>query len=164
MGQLQKFWAIFRGDLKCTNGVGSLQTTWPTDDLSRFSAVAAGTQVHRRQMATEEAEALVQLWQDIKAEALGPSHQIQLLPSILSESILLKWQDLANSAKARSCFWKFVLLQTSIMHAKIVSDGGDAEMAEIEAVLEEAAELVDDSEPRKPKYYRFPNTSIIKVH
>lgn len=90
MGQLRKFWAIFRGDLKYTNGVGSLQNTWPTDDLSRFSAVAAGTQVHRRQMAIEEAEALVKQWQDIKAEALGPSHQIQLLPNILSESILLK--------------------------------------------------------------------------
>lgn len=90
MGQLRKFWAIFRRDLKYTNGVGSLQNTWPTDDLSRFSAVAAGTQVHRRQMAIEEAEALVKQWQDIKAEALGPSHQIQLLPNILSESILLK--------------------------------------------------------------------------
>lgn len=53
------------------------------------------------------------------------------------------------------------MLQTSILHAKIVSDGGDDEMAEIEAVLEEAAELVDDSEPKKPNYYRFPNTSII---
>ncbi|XP_064997061.1 plastid division protein CDP1, chloroplastic [Musa acuminata AAA Group] len=159
MGQLRKFWAIFRGDLKCTIGVGSLQNTWPTDDLSRSSAVAAGTQVHRRQMAIEEAEALVKQWQDIKAEALGPSHQIQLLPNILSESILLKWQELANSAKARSCFWKFVLLQTSILHAKIVSDGGDDEMAEIEAVLEEAAELVDDSEPRKPNYY-----STYEVH
>nr|XP_018679198.1 PREDICTED: plastid division protein CDP1, chloroplastic-like isoform X3 [Musa acuminata subsp. malaccensis] len=159
MGQLRKFWAIFRGDLKYTNGVGSLQNTWPTDDLSRFSAVAAGTQVHRRQMSIEEAEALVKQWQDIKAEALGPSHQIQLLPNILSESILLKWEELANSAKARSCFWKFVLLQTSILHAKIVSDGGDDEMAEIEAVLEEAAELVDDSEPRKPNYY-----STYEVH
>lgn len=56
------------------------------------------------------------------------------------------------------------MLQTSILHAKIVSGGGYDEMAEIEAVLEEAAELVDDSEPRKPNYYRFPNTSIIKVH
>ncbi|KAJ8490492.1 hypothetical protein OPV22_012213 [Ensete ventricosum] len=154
VGQLRKFWASFRRDLKYTNGVGSLQNTWPTVDLSRFSAVAAGTQVHRQQMAMEEAEALVKQWQDIKAEALGPSHQIQLLPNILSESILLKWQELANSAKASSCFWKFVLLQTSILHAKIVvSDGGDDEMAEIEAVLEEAAELVDDSEPRKPNYY-----------
>ncbi|RWW74476.1 hypothetical protein BHE74_00017578 [Ensete ventricosum] len=90
VGQLRKFWASFRRDLKYTNGVGSLQNTWPTVDLSRFSAVAAGTQVHRQQMAMEEAEALVKQWQDIKAEALGPSHQIQLLPNILSESILLK--------------------------------------------------------------------------
>ncbi|RWW22398.1 hypothetical protein GW17_00013403 [Ensete ventricosum] len=42
VGQLRKFWASLRRDLKYTNGVGSLQNTWPTVDLSRFSAVAAG--------------------------------------------------------------------------------------------------------------------------
>ncbi|RZS18926.1 hypothetical protein BHM03_00051257 [Ensete ventricosum] len=36
-----------------------------------------------------------------------------------------------------------------------IRDGGDGEFAEIEAVIEEAAELVDESEPKKPSYYRF---------
>lgn len=66
-----------------------------------------------------------------------------------------QWQDLANSAKAKSCFWRFVLIQASILRAEIVSDGSDDEFAEIEAVIEEAAELVDESEPKKPSYYRF---------
>lgn len=33
-------------------------------------------------------------------------------------------------------------------------DINKGEMAEIEAVLEEAAELVDESRPKNPNYYR----------
>jgi ARC6-like, IMS domain len=44
----------------------------------------------KREMAIEEAEELVKLWQDIKAEALGPLHQISPLSSILDESMLEK--------------------------------------------------------------------------
>ena len=65
-----------------------------------------------------------------------------------------QWQDLAKSAKARSCFWRFVLLQLSISRADIGWDENGNELAEIEANLEEAAELVDYSQPRKPSYYR----------
>ncbi|WOK98396.1 plastid division protein CDP1, chloroplastic-like [Canna indica] len=157
MSQLQKFWVMFRQNLEHKKNAGRLQKTWPNDDLS--SLHVAGNMEHKKQMDIEEAQALVKHWQDIKAEALGPGHQMQLLPSILSESMLLKWQDLANSAKSRSCFWRFVLIQTSIMRAEIVSDGGDSEIAEIEAVLEEAAELVDDLEPKNFSYY-----STYKVH
>jgi ARC6-like, IMS domain len=44
----------------------------------------------KREMAVEEAEELVKLWQDIKAEALGSHHQISPLQSILDESMLEK--------------------------------------------------------------------------
>lgn len=44
----------------------------------------------KREMAVEEAEELIKLWQDIKAEALGPHHQISPLSSILDESMLEK--------------------------------------------------------------------------
>ncbi|XP_065001138.1 plastid division protein CDP1, chloroplastic-like [Musa acuminata AAA Group] len=157
MWQLRKLWSMFSQCLEHKISVGSMQNGWPTD-LSPLST-SAGFMIHKRHMALEEAEALVHQWQDIKAEALGPSHQIQLLSNILSEEMLSKWQDLANSAKAKSCFWRFVLIQASILRAEIVSDGGDDEFAEIEAVIEEAAELVDESEPKKPSYY-----STYKVH
>lgn len=61
---------------------------------------------------------------------------------------------MADAAKARSCYWRFVLLQLTIVQADIISDGGVGEIAEIEAVLEEAAELVDESQPKNPNYYR----------
>lgn len=41
------------------------------------------------------------------------------------------------------------------MRAEILSDEIDSETAEIEALLEEAAELIDGTEAKTPSYYRF---------
>ncbi|EHA8590429.1 putative Plastid division protein CDP1, chloroplastic [Cocos nucifera] len=150
-GQLGNLLVPFRRRLKQQKDAGTLQNSWPTDDLSLLPAVA-GNLLQTEQMAVEEAEALVKQWQDVKAVALGPSYKIQALSDILAESMLSKWQDLAHSAKARSCFWRFVLLHLSILRAEIISDGVNSEIAEIEGVLEEAAELVDES-LKKPSYY-----------
>jgi len=46
--------------------------------------------VYDRVMPSEEAEALVRQWQMIKAEALGPEHQMHLLFDILDGSMLLQ--------------------------------------------------------------------------
>ncbi|PQQ07774.1 plastid division protein CDP1 chloroplastic [Prunus yedoensis var. nudiflora] len=111
------------------------------------------TFVKRRLMSIEEAEDLVKQWQAIKAEALGPSHEIDSLCEILDQSMLVQWQALADAAKARSCYWRFVLLQLSVLRAEILSDEVGGEIAKIEAVLEEAAELVNESEQKNPSYY-----------
>lgn len=110
-------------------------------------------QAERKSMPTEEAEALVKQWQAIKAEALGPSHNVDSLCEALDESMLFQWQSLADAAKTRSCYWRFVLLQVTILRADILSDGTSEEMGEIEALLEEAAELVDESQLKNPNYY-----------
>lgn len=59
------------------------------------------TAVDRKQMSAEEAEALVRQWQAIKAEALGPSHQVHGLSEALDESMLsqvksIEWLDLIS--------------------------------------------------------------------
>lgn len=77
-------------------------------------------------------------------------HSNNLMPVLLGQ-----WKALANSAKSRSCFWRFVLLQLSILRADILSDELGGEMAEIEAVLEEAAELVEAGQRKNPNYYRL---------
>lgn len=41
-----------------------------------------------------------------------------------------------------------------MVRAEILSNGNEEEMAEIEAFLEEAAELVGESEQKNPNYYR----------
>lgn len=104
-------------------------------------------------MPVEEAEDLVKHWQAIKAKALGPGHQVHSLSEVLDESMLAEWQSLADAAKAQSSYWRFVLLQLSILQAHIFSDGYGVEIAKIEALLEEAAELVDESLQKNPNYY-----------
>lgn len=46
------------------------------------------------------------------------------------------------------------MLQLIIVRADILKDGVGGEMAEIEVDLEEAAEMVDESQPKNPTYYR----------
>ncbi|KAK6148197.1 hypothetical protein DH2020_019109 [Rehmannia glutinosa] len=111
------------------------------------------TSTYRQPMPVENAETLVKQWQAIKAEALGPNHNILRLVEILEGSMLVQWQTLANAAKTRSCFWRFVLLQLTIVRADVLKDAVGREMAEVEVLLEEAAELVDDSQPKNPTYY-----------
>ncbi|CAN1180300.1 Plastid division protein CDP1, chloroplastic, partial [Linum perenne] len=95
----------------------------------------------------------------VKAEALGPGHNIQSLSELLADSMLDQFQALADAAQSKSCYWRFVLLDLSILKADIVSDGFGMEMAEIEALLEEVAELVGESEPKNPNYH-----SKYKIH
>ncbi|XP_058097880.1 plastid division protein CDP1, chloroplastic isoform X2 [Magnolia sinica] len=146
VGRLGELLVMFKKQLKHPPDAGTIENPWPADDLSSFAkaAAVAGNALRKRDMPLEEAEALVKQWQAIKAEVLGPNHQIHILP---------EWQSLADSAKSRSCYWRFVLLRLSIMRAEIISDGIGREMAEVEAVLEEAAELVDESQPKNPNYY-----------
>ncbi|XP_074304779.1 plastid division protein CDP1, chloroplastic [Silene latifolia] len=124
------------------------QTSYVTTTLSSPSPG-----VYNGVMPLEEAEALVRQWQVIKAEALGPDHQSDLLFDILDEDMLVEWQALADAAKGRSCFWRFVLLQLSVLRAGILSNSTGPEMAEVEVLLEEAAELVDGNDQKNPNYY-----------
>ncbi|GAB2227980.1 hypothetical protein Droror1_Dr00009809 [Drosera rotundifolia] len=108
--------------------------------------------VRCRVMPVKEAEALVREWQAIKAEALGPNHQVHLLTDVLDDSMLHQWEGLGDAAYDKSCFWKFVLLQLSVLRAEIFSDSLGPERAEIEVLLEEAAELVGESLEKNPNY------------
>lgn len=135
-----------------------IRRNYPDDVNLQSSGIAAslsssGTAVYKCQMPTEDAESLVKQWQAIKAEALGPGHKIDSLFQVLDGPMLAQWQALADKAKNRSCFWRFVLLQLSVVRAEIFLDGFGAEVAEIEALLEEAAELVDETQVKNPNYY-----------
>lgn len=44
----------------------------------------------KRSMRVEEAESLVKQWQTVKAEALGPNHQLHNLVDVLDGSMLLQ--------------------------------------------------------------------------
>ncbi|KAM7250540.1 hypothetical protein ACFE04_022423 [Oxalis oulophora] len=201
-GSLKKLFAVVQRPF----GDSTIAGTRKTSSLAT-SLLKSEKENYRRQMPLDEAENLVKQWQSIKAEALGPDHQVDSLSEALDESMLIQgpkailsddnaivvqenyhnllfrlviilsvkkvtftsclsylfsdqlshptqWQALADTAKARSCYWRFVLLKLTVMRAEILSDEIGSETAEIDAVLEEAAELVDESQPRNPNYYR----------
>ncbi|XP_052181173.1 plastid division protein CDP1, chloroplastic [Diospyros lotus] len=152
--RLKKLLSVFRVRLGNYQNAANLQSSCRTAKLS-----SSVTVVYKKPMPVEEAESLVKQWQAIKAEALGPSHQVHSLFQVLDGPMLVQWHALADAAKARSCFWRFVLLKLSVVRAEILSDAIGAEMAEIEALLEEAAELVDESQPKNPNYY-----STYRIH
>ncbi|KAG8380873.1 hypothetical protein BUALT_Bualt06G0061700 [Buddleja alternifolia] len=140
--QFKKIFSLLKLQSRDRPKSTDLQTASLSSGLS-----SSKTSTYRQPMPLEDAETLVKQWQAIKAEALGPNYDIQGLFEILEGSMLVQ-------AKARSCFWRFVLLQLEIVHAEILKDGIGREMAEIEVLLEEAAELVDESQPKNPTYYR----------
>ncbi|XP_057514208.1 plastid division protein CDP1, chloroplastic-like [Actinidia eriantha] len=146
--KLKNLLSMFRMQLGNHLDAANLQNPYLATSLS--SSVMT---VRKRPMPVEEAESLVKQWQAIKAEALGPTHMIHSLFQLLDGPMLVQWQALAEKAKTRSCFWRFVLLQLSVIRAEILSDEIGTEMAEIEVLLEEAAELVDESQLKNPNYY-----------
>lgn len=153
--QLQNIMAVFKQNYRHPAGRRKIENPLIIDDLSCLTMASAvvGAAAHRMKMPPEMAESLVKRWQEIKAEALGPDHRIHALPEILSESMLSKWEDLARAAREKANFWRFVLLKLSVFRADIIIDELGGEVAEVEAVIEEAAELINESQPRKPSYY-----------
>ncbi|XP_057516753.1 plastid division protein CDP1, chloroplastic isoform X2 [Amaranthus tricolor] len=145
---MQQFLSSLKSGVKNHSSSGNRQKSSLTASLSSPAPVA-----YKTILTLEEAEALVRQWQVIKAEALGPEHQIHLLFDILDEAMLVEWQALAEAARAKSCFWRFVLLQLSVLRADIFSDITGTETAEIDILLEEAAELIGENQPKNPTYY-----------
>lgn len=79
-GGLEKFLVPFMKQVRNCSDVGN----------PPVSHTSSSTSVCRRPMSVEEAEDLVKQWQGIKAEALGPSHEIQSLSDVLDESMLVQ--------------------------------------------------------------------------
>nr|KAJ0220355.1 hypothetical protein LSAT_V11C200056670 [Lactuca sativa] len=104
-------------------------------------------------MRVEEAESLVKQQQTVKDEAIGPNHELHNLVDGLDESMLLQWKSLAEIAKGKCCFWRFVLLQLTILQANILSDETGKENKEIEALVDEASKLVGSSHKKNSNYY-----------
>lgn len=69
--------------------------SWSEADASQNSSLngsqlSSKTAVYKRPMHVEEAETLVKQWQTIKAEALGPNHQVHSLFEVLDEPMLVQ--------------------------------------------------------------------------
>eukprot|EP00887_Chlorella_sp_A99_P001959 scaffold18.g1959.t1 len=65
------------------------------------AAAAHGEQPAAAQLSRAEAAALIQQWQMVKAEALGPSHAVGRLSSVLGGELLQQWRERAESVRER---------------------------------------------------------------
>lgn len=83
-GRLKKFLVTFMKQARTCSDAGN----------PRISDLSSSTAVFRRVMSIDEAEDLVKQWQEIKAEALGPSHETHSLSEILDESMLVQVKNL----------------------------------------------------------------------
>lgn len=82
-GSIKKALGIVATWFHSKSDAGNTQTLSPIANLS--SSMRA---MSRRLMPVEEAEELVKQWQETKAEALGPSHQVHSLSEVLDDPML----------------------------------------------------------------------------
>lgn len=89
-------------------------------DLRTTFTSSSPINISRRPMPVEEAETIVRQWQTIKAEALGPSHEVNCLAKVLDESMLAQvsascgFNLLFYVAK---CHFNLVLFNNSSRHS-----------------------------------------------
>lgn len=83
-GIVKKLLAAIRVKFENSSGAERLQSSF---SASLSSSIVA---CQKERMPVDEAEALVMQWQTIKAEALGPNHQVHGLSDILDEPMLVQ--------------------------------------------------------------------------
>ncbi|XP_078447872.1 chaperone DnaJ-domain superfamily protein [Wolffia australiana] len=95
-------------------------------------------------MGTKLAEELVQRWQSIKSQALGPNHSIDKLPEVLDGEMLQVWRERASEIAAKGWFWEYNLLGLSVDSVTISLDG---RRATVDATLDEVSRMTDPTQP-----------------
>lgn len=60
------------------------------------------------------ARQVLQTWQVLKAQALGPEHQVGTLAEILTGEALTNWQARAQEGEANNWYWKYNLRQLQV--------------------------------------------------
>lgn len=96
------------------------------------------------------AEVLVRRWQDVKAQALGPSHCLEKLPEVLDGKMLNIWTDRAKEIAYQGWFWEYTLGSVTIDSVTVSVDG---KRAMVEVTLEESASLIDVDQPENNDSY-----------
>ncbi|GMP81516.1 hypothetical protein CsSME_00036199 [Camellia sinensis var. sinensis] len=101
-------------------------------------------------MDAKFAEGLVQKWQNIKSQALGPDHCLGKLSEVLDGNMLNVWKDRAAEIAQHGWFWDYSLLNLTIDSVTVSVDG---RRAIVEATLEESACLTDVGHPEHNDSY-----------
>eukprot|EP00270_Netrium_digitus_P009117 TRINITY_DN2766_c0_g3_i2.p1 TRINITY_DN2766_c0_g3~~TRINITY_DN2766_c0_g3_i2.p1 ORF type:complete len:278 (+),score=95.69 TRINITY_DN2766_c0_g3_i2:99-836(+) len=118
-----------------------------------------GTMLRVRQV--EWAQQAVQKWQKVKAAALGPSHLIGELDTILEGQMLHLWEERAREVKSHGWYWNYNFISMKIESALMSPNG---EFAVVEATIQEAARLFDAAQPQHNDSYRSTYTARYHLH
>ncbi|KAL9229189.1 hypothetical protein vseg_004682 [Gypsophila vaccaria] len=96
------------------------------------------------------ADDMVRRWQNIKSQALGPSHSFEKLSEVLDGNMLKIWTDRAKEIAERGWVWDYTLKNVNIDSVTVSLDG---KRATIETTLEESAHLTDVAQPANNDSY-----------
>lgn len=130
--------------------VGSATSAVVSDVSNVGLSVNEYTEKEMPKMDARLAETLVRRWQDVKSQALGQNHSLEMLPEVLDGNMLKIWTDRAKEVAERGWFWEYSLLNVIIDSVTISLDG---KRATVEATLEETANLTDAAQPEHNDSY-----------
>ncbi|KAF5943220.1 hypothetical protein HYC85_020862 [Camellia sinensis] len=119
-------------------------------DVIKVGSLVAENLEEMPRMDAKFAEGLVQKWQNIKSQALGPDHCLGKLSEVLDGNMLNVWKDRAAEIAQHGWFWDYSLLNLTIDSVTVSVDG---RRAIVEATLEESACLTDVGHPEHNDSY-----------
>lgn len=99
----------------------------------------------------EIARKVLKSWQEVKAAAMGLTHDIDRLEEILEGPMLQIWRTKATDARTKKWHWEFKLRNLKIGDVQLTPDG---HRATVEATIEENAKMFDPSQPSNNDSYR----------
>ncbi len=103
-------------------------------------------------LTKESAKQLIQNWQAIKSQALGPNHQQEKLAQILTGPALTNWQTRANDAKASNWHWQYSLNQLQVERV----DPQGPNQAQVLVNLQETAKFYQQGQLQSDASYQDP--------
>lgn len=103
-------------------------------------------------LTQEAARQVIQTWQTLKAQALGPDHAINQLEQILTGSALTTWQTRAKEGQANNWYWQYQLSQLLI--ERVEQQAPDR--ARVVATIRETANFYDRGKLQPGSSYTAP--------
>ncbi|KAL7207546.1 hypothetical protein ACSBR1_029480 [Camellia fascicularis] len=129
-------------------------------DVIKVGSLVAENLEEMPRMDAKFAEGLVQKWQNIKSQALGPDHCLGKLSEVLDGNMLNVWKGRAAEIAQHGWFWDYSLLNLTIDSVTVSVDG---RRAIVEATLEESACLTDVGHPEHNDSYSTTYTTRYKM-
>jgi ARC6-like, IMS domain len=94
-------------------------------------------------LAEETAGQVLETWFAAKSAAMGPTHEIDRLPTILAEPALSEWKKGAKEAEQQEWYWQY---QHNLAADSLKVKSASAKAAEVEVEVREAAQKYESGQ------------------